>query len=140
MMICDIQGSSLQEQHLHITEPTRKSNQMNKKRVLDEEGPNHYEKPVADSDSRDYEAGEEEVMAIADVEPHMAGGKMKNLTSRQRAILKGGKDSGKVEFPEGLPPAPPRSKNRNVIFPLGYKSGLERQVEIIFPFEKYLPD
>jgi polynucleotide 5'-kinase involved in rRNA processing len=107
---------------------------MNKKRVLDEEDPNDYQKPVADSDSNkatqkkrapknlpsdnstDYEAGEEEETAISGVGLHMAGEKMKNLTSRQRAMLKGGKDSGKVEFPEGLPPAPSRSKNRNVIF------------------------
>lgn len=115
-----------------MPEPTRKSIRMNKKRLLDDEDPLHFDKPLPDSDnskptkkkrvpknlpsddSTDYEAGEEEeTAAIAVVGPNVAGEKMKNLTSRQRAMLKGGKDSGKVEFPEGLPPAPSRSKNRN---------------------------
>lgn len=105
---------------------------MNKKRILDEEDLTHFEKPVGDSDnnkakkkrvlknlpsddSTDSEAGEEEeAVVVAAVWPHVGGEKMKNLTSRQRAMLKGGKDSGRVEFPEGLPPAPSRSKNRNI--------------------------
>lgn len=110
---------------------------MNKRRIFDEEDPTHYEKPVVDSDnnkakkkrvsknrpsddSTDYEAGEEEEAVVsADIGLHVGGEKMKNLTSRQRAMLKGGKDSTRVEFPEGLPPAPSRSKNRNVKLFLG---------------------
>ncbi|KAF3336268.1 eukaryotic translation initiation factor 5B-like protein [Carex littledalei] len=119
------------EENLHIPEPTRKSIRMNKRRIFDEEDLTHYEKPVVDSDnnkakkkrvsknrpsddSTDYEAGEEEEAVVsADIGPHVGGEKMKNLTSRQRAMLKGGKDSARVEFPEGLPPAPSRkSKNK----------------------------
>lgn len=102
---------------------------MNKRRLFLAEDPTHYDKPTAASDnsnkvkrkrlsrslpsddSTDSEAGEEEAAVIADQEPRIEEEKMKNLTSRQRAMLKGGKGSSRIEFPDGLPPAPSRSKN-----------------------------